>query len=401
MHYISLSQTVNPAYQLIINQSAVFHYLRENGPTYRNQIATALNISLPSVARALNALVERNFVELVDYRRNNHARTVPYYQITIKDSIMLSLDLLKGVIAAQHITDLFSIAYFNLDSSKNIIDDLVEIITGYVENTLRRSIHAVKSICIGSPGIVDVEEGVVKKAIFHPGLEGVPLKASLEKIFNCIVTIDNVVNIAAYANYCETERKVNNIVSCDIGLEIGTGLLINGRIHRGSHFMAGETGFFTDDIDEPMNNYKRTHTFRSLCCDLVWQEECKVIDWSSLEESYCLEQVRAIFERTFAGDKVAYQLLETYIDKIIRMLNKVDVLLDPDLIVIGGDICQMPHSEILFLERLNERFRPTRQFKQDVQYSKYGPLVTLYGAGQMALDHYFSAEFPYIMGNGA
>ena len=23
--------------------------------------------------------------------------------------------------------------------------------------------------------------------------------------------------------------------------------------------MAGETGFFTDDIDEPMNNYKRTH----------------------------------------------------------------------------------------------------------------------------------------------
>ena len=181
MHYISLSQTVNPAYQLIINQSAVFHYLRENGPTYRNQIATALNISLPSVARALNALVERNFVELVDYRRNNHARTVPYYQITIKDSIMLSLDLLKGVIAAQHITDLFSIAYFNLDSSKNIIDDLVEIITGYVENTLRRSIHAVKSICIGSPGIVDVVRGCSKESQSSPRPRRSPSQGFLGK----------------------------------------------------------------------------------------------------------------------------------------------------------------------------------------------------------------------------
>ena len=401
MRYISLSQTVNPAYQLIINQSAVFHYLREHGPTYRNQIATALNISLPSVARALKALVERNFVELIDYRRNNQARTVPYYQITIKDSIMLSLDLLKGVIAAQHITDLFSIAYFRLGSSKYIVDELVDIITDYVENTLGRSVDSVKSICIGSPGIVDVEEGVVKKAIFHPGLEGVPLKTSLEKQFDCIVLIDNVVNIAAYANYCETDRKVNNIVSCDIGLEIGTGLLINGQIHRGSHFMAGETGFFTDDIDEPLNNFKRTHTFRTLCCELAWHEEGKVLDWTSLKEEYCLQKTRTVFERALGGDELANQLLNTYIDKIIRMLNKVEVLLDPDLIVIGGDICQMPHSETLFLQRLNERFRPTRQVKQDVRYSKYGPLVTLYGAGQMALDHYFSAEFPYIMGNGS
>ncbi|NLV85102.1 MAG: ROK family transcriptional regulator [Spirochaetales bacterium] len=401
MRYISLSQTVNPAYQLIINQSAVFHYLREHGPTYRNQIATALNISLPSVARALKALVERGFVELIDYRRNNQARTVPYYQITIKDSIMLSLDLLKGVIAAQHITDLFSIAYFKLDTSKYIVDDLVDIITDYVENTLNRSIDSVKSICIGSPGIVDVDEGIVKKAIFHPGLEGVPLKASLEKKLNCIVLIDNVVNIAAYANYCETERKVSNIVSCDIGLEIGTGLLINGQIHRGSHFMAGETGFFTDDIDEPLNNFKRTHTFRALCCELAFHEEGKVLDWTTLSEEYCLQKTRIVFERALDGDELANQLLATYIDKIIRMLNKVEVLLDPDLIVIGGDICQMPHSETLFLQHLNDRFRPTRQVKKDVRYSKYGPLVTLYGAGQMALDHYFSAEFPYIMGNGS
>lgn len=400
MHYISLSQTVNPAYQLIINQSAVFHYLREHGPTYRNQIANALNISLPSVARALNVLVERGFVELLDYRRNDQARTVPYYRITIGSTIMLSLDLLKGAIAAQNLEGLFSIAYFKLDTHLPVVDDLVSIITHYVQDTLHTSLASVKSICIGSPGIVDVERGAVLKAIFHPGLEGVPLRDSLEARLGCSVFVDNVVNIAAYANYCEFDKKVRNIVSCDIGLEIGTGLLIDGRIYRGSHFMAGETGFYTDHLDNPKINYKRTHTFRSICCELAERLEGITLDPAALEEEYCLNHVSALFETCARGDALSISVLDAYIDRTALMLNKVDVLLNPQLIVIGGDICQMPQSEHLFLERLNERYRPLRQLKQDIVYSKYGPLVTLYGAGRMALERYFQTQFPYMMGDG-
>lgn len=400
MHYISLSQTVNPAYQLIINQSAVFHYLREHGPTYRNQIATALNISLPSVARALSVLVERGFVELVDYRRNNQARTVPYYRITIGNALMLSLDLLKGAIAAQNLEGLFSIGYFKLDKSIPVTEDIVSIITRYVLDTLHAPLSDVKSICIGCPGIVDVDSGMVLKAIFHPGLEGIPLRDTLQEKFGCQVYVDNVVNIAAYANYCEFDKKVSNIVSCDIGLEIGTGLLIDGRIYRGSHYMAGETGFYTDHLDNHKINYKRTHTFRSICCDLAARLKGSVLDPASLEEDYCLEHVSALFDSSAQGDALSISVLDAYIDRIALMLNKVDVLLNPQLIVIGGDICQMPHSEQLFLERLNERYRPLRQLKQDIVYSKYGPLVTLYGAGRMALEHYLQAQFPYMMGDG-
>ncbi|MDD2406590.1 MAG: ROK family transcriptional regulator [Sphaerochaetaceae bacterium] len=400
MHYISLSQTVNPAYQLIINQSAVFHYLREHGPTYRNQIANALNISLPSVARALKALVERDFVELVDYRRNDQARTVPYYRITIKDTIMLSLDLLKGAIAAQDLSGLFSIGYFKLDKEKNVVEDLVSIITDYVHDNLKRPLSSVKSICIGSPGIVDVDEGVVLKAIFHPGLEHVQLKKALSDHFDCLVFIDNVVNIAAYANYWEFSNEISNIISCDLGLEIGTGLLIDGHIHRGAHYMAGETGYFTDNIDNPTINYKRTRTFRTICCEMARLLENREVDITALDEDYCLNKTAELFESAFQGNPIANQILNEYIDKIIVMLNKVDVLLNPELIVIGGDICQMPHSELLFLQRLNDRYKPLRQMRQDICYSKYGPLVTLYGAGQMALEQYFFEEFPYMMGNG-
>jgi predicted NBD/HSP70 family sugar kinase len=390
---------MNPSYQLIINQSAVFHYLREHGPTYRNQIANALNISLPSVARALNALVERRFVELAGYRRNDQARTVPYYRITINNDIILSLDLLKGAIATQNLEGLFSIAYFKLDKNTPVVEDLIAIIGHYVEHTLGKTCTSIKSICIGSPGIVDVQEGTVLKAIFHPGLEGVPLKKSLEQHFHCTVYIDNVVNIAAYANYCEFNKTIKNIVSCDIGLEIGTGLLINGNIYRGEHYMAGETGFYTDNLENPKINYKRTHTFRSICAEMALRIEGKNLDPTQLDEDYCMEKTTGLFASAYQGEPLANSILDTYVRKIALMLNKVDVLLNPDLIVIGGDVCQMPHSEELFLNRLNTYFRPVRQMRKDICYSKYGPLVTLYGAGEMALEEYFFVEFPYMMGD--
>ncbi len=398
MHYTKLTQTLNPSFQHIINQSAVFHHLRTHGPTYRNQIANALNISLPSVTRTLNVLEDRGFVELTDYRKTDQARTVPYYQITLGSSIMLSLDLLKGAIAAQNLDGLFSITYFKRDTTIPVVENLTAIIEEYVQDTLHASMEQVKSICIGAPGIVDVNEGMVLRAIYHPELENVPIKRELESAFDCIVFLDNVVNIAVFANYCEFNRKIINIVSCDIGLEIGTGLFINGTVHRGAQFIAGETGFFFDDIYKPTVNYKRTHTFRSLCCDLAFQKRGEVIDPSSLQEDECLEETKSVFLEAHAGDPDALAVLHDYIDRIALMINKVDVLLNPQIIVVGGDICLMPHSEELVLQPLNDRYRPLRLMNNDIVYSKYGTLVTLYGAGRMALEQYLQSEFPYMMG---
>jgi len=398
VNYISLSQTMNPSQQHIVNQSAVFHYLRETGSTYRNQISMALGISLPSVSRALNALMTKGFVELIEYRKNDQARSVPYYRITIKDDFMVSLDLLKGVIAARSLDRLFSISYFKLDKGKSVLEDLESIIRKYVETDLEKSCSSIKSICIGSPGIVDVEAGKVLKAIFHPGLEGVPIKDALAETFRCSVFVDNVVNIAAYANYCEYDKAIKNIVSCDIGVEIGTGLLINGSIYRGDNYMAGETGFYTDNLADPKINYKRTHTFRALSADMSLRKDGREIDSTQLDEGYCLRRVAELFTDAHNGDEIAKFLIDGFVRKIALMLNKVEVLLNPRLIVIGGDVCQMPYSEEVFLSKLNEYFRRLSQIASEICYSKYGPLVTLYGAGEMALDLYFREKFPYIMG---
>jgi len=397
MHYIKLIQTANSSMQYKINMSVVFHYIWDNGETYRNEIASTLGMSLPAVNRAVIALIDMGFVEISEVRRNVKSRTVPYYRVVIEDVVILTIDYLKGLIGSFQggnlvcVQKLSSLSNFTIEAFTNEISD-------YVLNKLQRKITDIKSICIGFPGIVDEDKGMVITAIYHRDLEGISIKEVLEKKYNCQVFIDNVVNIAVYANYCEFNKKYKNIVSFDLGMEMGAGLLINGQTYRGEGFIAGETGFFVHNLEDPIINYKMTNTFRSLCVDAELKFHGKKLDVLKIEEDYCREIVNDLFVKANQGDSDCLELIDSYIERIVLMLNKVDVLLNPRIIVLSGDVCQLPNSEHLFLDVLNKKFNCVRKCKEKVCYSKFGALVTLQGGGETALENYISKQFPYKMG---
>jgi predicted NBD/HSP70 family sugar kinase len=389
---------MNPHFQHIINRSAVFHYLREYGPTYRTKISIALGISLPSVARALQSLSTDGFVELMEYRKNSQDRTVPFYRITIKDNIMISVDLLKNIIAVFDTTGLYTTQDFKIPADDDIQTAIVRTIDQFVDVVLKKDRRLIKSICIGSPGIVDVEKGMVIKAIYHPDFEGIPLKSILKDTYKCTVFIDNVVNLAVYANYIEFDKNYKNIIACDIGMEIGTGLMINGKIYHGENYRAGETGFFTDNLADPGINYKKLLTFRALNAEFLKRHKGEITDSANQDEETCLQNISSLFTLANQGDKLALEIIDEYIKKIALMLNKAEVLLNPKIIVISGDICQMPYSENVFLKPLNKYFTGLRLMENEIKYSKYGTLVAIYGAGEFALENYLCEEFPYMMG---
>ena len=390
----------NPAFQHKINQSAVFHYLRDHGPAYKKQIAEGLGISLPSVTRALNALTERGFARYTEDRKNKQSRTVPYFGITIQTGIVIAMDILKGTIAGRDLGVVLPIHQFRLPSDQPLPDRLALVIDEYVKGTLGREESDIRSICIGLPGIVNVETGVVERAIYHPDLEHVPIRDPLAQRYHCPVFVDNVVNLAAYANYCEYHKRHGNIVACDIGMEIGAGLVVNHSVYRGENHLAGETGFFINDLDRPAVNYKKTCTFRSLNEDMrrtrVLGGEF-VVPSCEEDEASCLANVARLFELAHQGSPGALQILHDYIVRIALMLNKIEILLNPRKIVVGGDVCEQPHSREVFLGHLNEVYAPIRQMEDPVCYSDYGAHVALYGACEMGLETCLSEEFPYTM----
>ncbi|RLK47844.1 ROK family transcriptional regulator [Microbacterium telephonicum] len=104
----------------------------------------------------------------------------------------------------------------------------------------------VLGIGVGSPGIVD-DQGVVLVA---PNLEwtGVGLQEEIAHATALPVTVANDADAAVLAEYT-LGGAAGDVLLVRIGRGVGSGLLMNGRPIRGSHFAAGEIGHVTVGTD--------------------------------------------------------------------------------------------------------------------------------------------------------
>jgi glucokinase len=95
----------------------------------------------------------------------------------------------------------------------------------------------------GAPGITDTDRGIVLATSYLLGWRDVPLRALLEEALHIPASIDNDVNLAALGEFHATTQSTRSLVFLAIGTGIGAGILLNGQLHRGETFSAGEIGY--------------------------------------------------------------------------------------------------------------------------------------------------------------
>ena len=104
--------------------------------------------------------------------------------------------------------------------------------------------HAVAACGMASPGLVDLEKGVVVTGSDNlPGWEGQPIGARLKEALGVPVSGDNDANLAAWGEYVlGAGRGAENFVFITIGTGIGGGIVLGGKLYRGSIGFAAEPG---------------------------------------------------------------------------------------------------------------------------------------------------------------
>jgi len=97
-------------------------------------------------------------------------------------------------------------------------------------------------IGVGTPGLIDPEKGVVRKAV-NLGWQDVPLRALLEERYHKPIYLMNDSQAAALAEYAFGEpRDSPHLLLIKIGRGIGAGIIVNGELFHGDGFGAGEIG---------------------------------------------------------------------------------------------------------------------------------------------------------------
>jgi glucokinase len=104
---------------------------------------------------------------------------------------------------------------------------------------------------IGVPSTIDQRAGRAVASVNIP-LAGVDLRARLEELFDVPVMVENDGNAAALAEHrLGAGRGSRHMVMLTLGTGVGGGLVLDGRLYRGSVGAAAELGHITIDVDGP------------------------------------------------------------------------------------------------------------------------------------------------------
>ena len=121
---------------------------------------------------------------------------------------------------------------------------------------LRTKHPEVCALGAGLPGMVDSINGRVLELSNVPGWKDVGLTKLLEERTGLPVAIDNDANAATYAEWLYgAGRDGVNVVMVTLGTGVGGGLILDGKLYRGSQLGAGEIGQMTLDPNGVPGHY--------------------------------------------------------------------------------------------------------------------------------------------------
>lgn len=126
---------------------------------------------------------------------------------------------------------------------QGILDTIYEALA-----TLSSEPYRIEGIGVGIPGRVLPETGDVQMAV-NLRLEAYPLGRTLAARLNAPVYVENDVRLAALATYhrLREQQPIHSLAYLSIGTGIAAGLVLDGKLYRGAHGMAGEIGHIAID----------------------------------------------------------------------------------------------------------------------------------------------------------
>jgi glucokinase len=133
-----------------------------------------------------------------------------------------------------------------VDGPVAVVDDMAGAIKGLLDKYGRGNHFA--GVGIGTPGPLELPEGVMRNPPNLPGFDGFPLRDALARKIGESVIIDSDANLAALAEFHLGSGKtyaVPSLCMLTLGTGVGNGIILDGKILDGNNGMAGEAGHNT------------------------------------------------------------------------------------------------------------------------------------------------------------
>lgn len=242
------------------NIALVLRLIRQHGPLARVAIARRTGLSRTTVSSIVDSLLAEEIVRegetlnaapsggrrptLVHF--NESAGIILGVDFGRTHYTLLATDLHAHIIARKSgpcDTDLGPDVLL-----QRLIDEIRQLVSEHHLNWDR-----VLGVGMGIPGPVDATLNVLVTPPRMAGWDGVDVTGILRSALGVPVLLNNDANLGALAEGRYGEAVgASNYIYVKVGTGIGCGVVIDGKIYRGSSGVAGEFGHFTIDPDGPL-----------------------------------------------------------------------------------------------------------------------------------------------------
>jgi predicted NBD/HSP70 family sugar kinase len=195
-------------------------------------------------------------------------------------------------------------------------------------------------VAVGIPGRVDVADGTVRNAL-NLGIDApTPFGSDLASRIGWAVHVENDVNAGALgAAALLGVTPPSSLAYLSIGTGLAAGLVLDGRIHRGSIGMAGEVGHVPLRSDGPLCSCGQRG-----CAETLGSG-------GAIAERWGPNGAAGLWAAADAGDQVAVGVRDDLVGAICSTIRLLVLTLDVDVVALGGGVGELGEPLVRELRR--------------------------------------------------
>lgn len=382
-----------------VNQRSVVEAVQHHGALSRSQVARVVGLSKPTVSEVFNELISGGLLREVGSTLGSQGPRAALYEVNNEAAWVVGIDVGRRWVRAA-LADLSGTIVARQDERVRLRSSqtLVHQIGGIARAVTKEhdlDWERVTQVTVGSPGVVDPARGHLVLAANLPGWERQGIVEAIRTEFATAVHIENDVNLAALGELWRGHgRTCQNFAYLWIGTGVGLGLVIDGRLHRGAHGLAGEIGHLPIGIDEP----PEPPPAGSSPAGAGWFASSAVADAIvRLASSRGVDgplTLRSVFSLARKGDPLAREVVDAEARLLARAVSTIAAVVDPELVILGGGV---GHNGDLLLEPIERELLALTPLSVRVVTSALGTDAVLHGAIGVAV----SAAWDQLLGSAS
>ena len=224
------------------------------------------------------------------------------------------------------------------EGKKAVMGRIVDTINYVIDGTDK---DLIKSIGIGSPGPLDVKNGIIIENSNLP-FKNFAIVKTIKETYDLPTYLDNDANVATLGEFMFGAGKgTENMVFITASTGIGGGAVLNGKLFRGATGNALEVGHMTVSTEGPRCGCGNVGCAEALGSGTAIGKRAKEAVLSNVKTSlknYDNVTSKEVFKEAANGDRVAKKILNTSLTYLGIAVANTITNFDPEKVVVGGGV---------------------------------------------------------------